>query len=313
MSTVVNHEFIVPLELSGKRVDQILAQLLPEHSRSRLTDWIKDGSVTVNGNTIKPKEKLWGGEQINLHAEVVAETDWAAQPIELDIVYEDDALIVINKPVGLVVHPGAGNPDGTLVNALLHHDPSLSMLPRCGIVHRLDKDTSGLLVIAKTLPAHTSLVAQLQDRSVSREYVALVVGYMIAGKTIDAPIGRHPQQRKKMAHEGLGKEAITHVTVAEHFDDFTLVNCKLETGRTHQIRVHMAHIRHPLVGDPVYGQRLKLPAGASDELIEALRGFKRQALHAQRLSLKHPVTGETISWTAPIPQDMENLLEILRG
>ena len=304
----------VPAELAGLRLDQAAAELIPDYSRARLQGWIKSGQLTVNGAAAKPRDKLFGGERLSLRAELEPQGEWLAQAIDLKIVYEDDSLLVIDKPAGLVVHPAAGNPDGTLLNGLLHHCPALEMIPRAGIVHRLDKDTSGLMVVAKTLPAQTSLVAQLKDRSVSRLYDAIVQGLLSGGGTVDAPIGRHRQNRLKMAVLDFGgKEAITHYRVQERFQAQTLVRCKLETGRTHQIRVHMAHIRHPLVGDPLYGGRPKLPAEAPAALVRALQAFPRQALHAAELALLHPQSGEEMHWSTPMPADMLQLLAQLRA
>jgi 23S rRNA pseudouridine1911/1915/1917 synthase len=295
-------------------LDQVAAELIPDYSRARLQTWIRSGQLRVDGRSAKPKDKLFGGEQLSLQAELEPQGEWQAQAIALDIVYEDDSLLVINKPAGLVVHPAAGNPDGTLLNGLLHHCPALQQIPRAGIVHRLDKDTSGLMVVAKTLPAQTNLVVQLKARSVSRLYDAIVQGRMSAGGSVDAPVGRHRQNRLKMAVlEFGGKEAVTHYRVVQRFSAHSLLRCKLETGRTHQIRVHMAHIRHPLVGDPLYGGRAKLPADASRELIDALQNFPRQALHAAELALVHPLTGEKLHWFASMPEDMLHLLALLRA
>jgi len=299
--------------LAGMRLDQALAQLFPEHSRSRIQLWIKEAQVLVDGKPLKTKDKVWGGEQVLIQALLPSvDLPWQAQPIALDIVFEDAELMVINKPPGIVVHPAAGNWEGTLVNALLHHAPELAKLPRAGLIHRLDKDTSGLLMIAKTLTAHTSLTKQLQQRTVKREYLALANGQIIAGATIDAPIDRHPRQRKLMAISETGKPAVTHYRVEERFRAHTLLKVNLETGRTHQIRVHMASIHHPLLGDMSYGGRLQLPKGASPALIETLRQFKRQALHARTLGLVHPITGEYQEWSTPIPTDMQHLLTLLR-
>lgn len=294
------------------RLDQCLAEVFPDYSRSKLQTWIKAGRVLVDGEIMKGREKLDGGEEIELDAEAERVIEYAPQEIPLDIVYEDDALLIVNKPAGLVVHPAVGNWDGTLVNALLNHAPSLDTLPRAGIVHRIDKDTSGLLMIAKTLQAHNSLVEQLQERSIHREYLALVKGWMTAGGTVDEPIGRHPVDRKRNAvvRRG-GKEAITHYRLEQRFKRHTLIRVKLETGRTHQIRVHMTHINYPLVGDQVYGGRFQMPADCSPALAEALRNFKRQALHAAKLGLEHPETGEYCEWEQAIPEDMQNLLKLL--
>jgi 23S rRNA pseudouridine1911/1915/1917 synthase len=301
----------VPEELAGMRLDQCLAEMFPDYSRSKLQTWIKAGRVKVDGVALRGREKLDGGEEIELdaEAEVVLESD--PEDIPLDIVYEDDSLLIINKPAGLVVHPAVGNWNGTLVNALLNHDPNLNVLPRAGIVHRIDKETSGLLMIAKTLQAHNSLVEQLQERSINREYLALVKGWMTAGGTVDAPIGRHPVDRKRNAVRRDGKEAVTHYRLEQRFKRHTLIRVKLETGRTHQIRVHMSHINYALVGDQVYGGRFQMPADCSPELAEALRSFKRQALHATKLGLEHPETGEYCEWEKPMPDDMQNLVNLL--
>ena len=318
MSVTVSLSASVPLELAGARLDQAAAQLFPEYSRERLKDWIKDGRLTVEGRSGKPKDKVAGGEELVLEAELEAETEAVPQDIPLNILYEDDSLLVLDKPAGLVVHPGAGNPDGTLMNALLFHCPDLRLLPRAGIVHRIDKDTSGLLVVAKTLPAHTDLTAQLAEKSVYREYEAIVCGVMTGGGTIDAPIDRHPTDRTRMAvvnrrdeEDERGRNAVTHYRVIARFRGHTHVRVQLETGRTHQIRVHMSHIGHPLVGDPVYGGRPRLPKGGSPEMIRAVQQFPRQALHARRLGLVHPVTDEQMNWESPLPVDMVALLATL--
>ncbi len=297
---------IVPSDCAGLRLDAALARLFPEHSRSRLQGWLKRGLIRLDGAAADPKRKVHGGESVVCAVLPGPTFETAAEDIPLPIVCEDAALVVIDKPAGLVVHPGNGNTSGTLMNALLHHAPELAQLPRAGIVHRLDKDTSGLMVVAKTLAAQTDLVRQLQARTVRRHYLALVHGQVAAGSTVDAPLGRHPVQRTKMAvvRQG-GKTARTHYLPVERFADCTLVECRLETGRTHQIRVHMANIRHPLVGDPVYG---KPHSGAA--LLDA---FPRQALHAFRLALVHPETHQEISWEAPLPADFAALLEQLRA
>ncbi|MCK7598791.1 23S rRNA pseudouridine(1911/1915/1917) synthase RluD [Microbulbifer sp. CAU 1566] len=313
MSNQIHIDIEVPAECAGQRFDQIAADLIPDYSRARLQAWIKGGQLTVDGRTGKPKDKLFGGESLQLRAELEPQGEWLPQDMDLNIVFEDDSLLVINKPAGLVVHPAAGNPDGTLLNGLLAHCPGQHQIPRAGIVHRLDKDTSGLMVVAKTLPAQTALVDQLKARTVSRQYDAIVQGNMRVGGTVDAPMGRHRQNRLKMAVLDFGgKEAITHYRVQERFRAHTLVRCQLETGRTHQIRVHMAHIRHSLIGDPLYGGRSKLPPGAAPELIAALQQFPRQALHAAELALIHPQTGESMHWSTPMPEDMLQLLEYLR-
>ncbi|AQZ93349.1 23S rRNA pseudouridine(1911/1915/1917) synthase RluD [Halopseudomonas phragmitis] len=299
-------------EQGGQRLDQIAAQLFPDHSRSRLQGWIKDGSLTVDGRSLRPRDTLYGGEQLELDAEREVQGDWQPEAIELAVVYEDDSLLVINKPAGLVVHPAAGHQDGTLLNALLHHAPQLATVPRAGIVHRLDKDTTGLMVVAKTLEAQTDLVAQLQARTVTREYECVVVGVMTAGGKVDAPIARHGVNRQKMAVVADGKPAVSHYRVIRRFRAHTHVRVKLETGRTHQIRVHMSHIHFPLVGDQTYAGRLRIPPGASPELVKLLREFPRQALHARRLELEHPLDGRLMSWEVPLPRDMIELLTLLR-
>lgn len=300
-----------PPELAGQRLDQVLAQLLPGYSRSRLQEWIRDGRVAVNGALLAASGRLRGGEQICVQLPR-QNTDAvpAAEAIALAVVYQDADLLVVNKPPGLVVHPGAGNPAGTLMNALLHHDPGLADVPRAGIVHRLDKDTSGLLLVARTLPAHKRLVEQLAEREVHREYQALVQGQIIAGGTVDAPIGRHRTDRTRMAVSNGGREAVTHYRVAQRFRQHTLLRVMLETGRTHQIRVHLASIGHAVVGDPTYA-RLRLPAGASSECVAALSAFRRQALHAARLELVHPIDDQPLEFSAPLPADMAALLDVL--
>lgn len=302
----------VPDEYAGHRLDQALSQMFSDYSRSRLAQWIKQGRVSVDGAKLRPRDKLLGGEWVEIDAVVEADERWQAQAIPLDIVFEDQDILVINKPAGLVVHPAAGNPDGTLLNALLHHDPELARVPRAGIVHRLDKETSGLMVVAKNLVSQAALVDQLQTRSLSRQYQCVVQGVMTGGGCVEEPIGRHPVDRKRMAVVEGGKEAVTHYRVLDRYRAHTLVSVKLETGRTHQIRVHMAYINYPIVGDPVYGGRLKLPAGCSEELAEALRGFRRQALHAFRLGLIHPGSGEELSWEQPLPEDMQELIRLLQ-
>ena len=294
-------ELTIPREYAGLRLDQALARLLPAHSRSRIRGWIDAGRVTIAGASSPAKRKLFGGERVVVSPLEDARPDTlAAQPLPLAIVYEDEALIVVDKPAGLVVHPGSGHRDGTLANALLHHRPELARLPRAGIVHRLDKDTSGLLVIAGTPTAQTGLVRQLQERTVRRAYLALVHGAVPRGGSIDAPIGRHPVKRTSMAVVASGKRAVTHYAVRERFAACTLLACRLETGRTHQIRVHLASLHHPLVGDPAYGTRRGI-------------AFHRQALHACRLGLVHPVTNAEMEWRSPLPADFAALLAALRG
>jgi 23S rRNA pseudouridine1911/1915/1917 synthase len=303
---------LVPDTCAGRRLDGVLAVLFPYYSRSRLSAWIKSGDVAVDGAPARPRDPVRGGETIVLNAVEEVQTHAVAEDIPLDILYEDAHVFVIDKPAGLVVHPGAGNPAGTLVNALLHRDPELDKLPRAGIVHRLDKDTSGAMVVARTLQAHTALVAQLSAREVHRQYLGVVVGALVSGGTANAAIDRHPRDRLRMAVREDGKDAVTHYRLRERFRAHTALECRLETGRTHQIRVHMAHLKHPIVGDPLYGGALKLPKGASDGLIAALRSFKRQALHAEVLEFAHPVGGEPVRCEAPVPEDMQQLMRQLR-
>ena len=303
---------VVPDTAAGRRFDAVLAELFPQFSRSRLAEWIKSGDALLDGKPVRPRDPVRGGESVSLDVVQDTQTEALPEDIALDVLYEDSEVIVIDKPAGLVVHPGAGNPTGTLVNALLHRDPSLATLPRAGIVHRLDKDTSGVMVVARTLPAHTSLVAQLSARGVHRQYLAIVVGALVSGGTANAAIERHPRDRIRMAVRDDGRDAVTHYRLRERFRAHTALECRLETGRTHQIRVHMAHLKHPIVGDPIYGGSLKLPKGASDELIAALRGFRRQALHAETLEFMHPASGEPVRCTAPVPDDMQQLMRVLR-
>ncbi|QIQ21844.1 23S rRNA pseudouridine(1911/1915/1917) synthase RluD [Zophobihabitans entericus] len=313
MSQEINLQAEIESSQLGQRLDQALAELFPDYSRSRIKDWILDNRVTVNGQIVnKAKEKVLGGEQIVIQATLDEDTRFIPQDIELNIVYEDDDILVINKPRDLVVHPGAGNPDGTILNALLHRYPEIASVPRAGIVHRLDKDTTGLMVVAKTVAAQTHLVEMLQLREITREYEAVVMGTMTAGGTVDQPIARHPTKRTHMSVYPMGKPAVTHYRVMEKFRCHTRLRLRLETGRTHQIRVHMAYITHPLVGDQLYGGRPKPPKGASDKFMDTLRNFDRQALHATMLRLFHPITGEQMEWHAPIPEDMENLIAVLR-
>jgi len=310
---VRRHELKVDSEMAGERLDRALARTLPEYSRTRLQAWIRAGRVQVDGRPARAKETLTEGQSLVLEASVEPVIGDAPEPIALDIVHEDEALIVLNKPPGLVVHPGAGNRRGTLVNALLHHEPALSHLPRAGLVHRLDKGTSGLLVVARTTAAHAALVAALERRDIHREYLALVRGEIVAGSRIEAPIGRHPSARTRMAVNTRGRPAVTHTRVLERVAGYTLLAVTLETGRTHQIRVHLSHTGHPIVGDSVYGGRQMLAAGLSPEAMEAVRAFPRQALHATRLGFTHPVSGETLTFEAPMPDDMTALLATLRG
>ena len=297
---MTTHSLKLPADAAGQRFDVALARALPQFSRARLRAWIDEGRVTQDGRIALPTRKVRGGEEVVVHASSLPqETDLTPEAIALVVVYEDDTLLVVDKPAGLVVHPGAGNWDGTLANALLHHAPELAGVPRAGIVHRLDKDTSGLMVVAKTLPAHTALVRQLQARTVTRQYLALATGDIARGDTVDAPIGRHPTRRTTMAVVATGKSARTHFDVLERFGNATLLRCRLETGRTHQIRVHLASLGHPLVGDPAYGRERSIP-------------FSRQALHAARLALEHPATQRALSWESPLPPDFTDLLASLR-
>jgi 23S rRNA pseudouridine1911/1915/1917 synthase len=312
MTQTIHLAIRIPEQLAGRRLDQALAELIPEYSRSRLQQWIRDGQVTLDERVPRIRERLHGGEQVRIDARIAAESACLPEAIPLDVVFEDAALLVINKPPGLVVHPAAGNPAGTLQNALLHHDPGLAALPRAGIVHRLDKDTSGLMVVARTLVAHNRLVEALQSRRVRREYLAVVNTVLTAGGHVEAPIGRHPVDRKRMAVVAGGKEALTHYRIRERYRAHTLVGIRLATGRTHQIRVHMAHIHCPVTGDPVYGGRMRLPRGATGRLVEVLQRFRRQALHAERLALAHPVNGEPLSWEIAPPEDLAELIAALR-
>jgi len=308
-------EGTIPAELDGKRLDQALATMFPDFSRSRLKEWILAGQVAVDGRHEAPRLRVRSGQHVVLTATREVREEARPQPMPLDIVYEDDDVLLIDKPAGLVVHPGAGNPAGTLMNGLLHHDERLAALPRCGILHRLDKDTTGLLLIAKSQAAHTRLVQDLQDREITREYRGVCNGRLTAGGRIDAPIGRHPTNRTRMAafDKGVerGRESVTHYRVLVRFAAHTFCAMRLETGRTHQIRVHFAHERHALVGDPTYGGRLRIPAGASDRLATALRGFGRQALHASRIGFRHPVNAEALQFQSPLPGDFIGLLQAL--
>jgi len=299
-------------DLIGKRLDQAVAELFPDYSRSRLQGWIKDGQLTVDGEIKRPRDKLQGGELLTIAAELDVIDQYKAVEMPLNIIYEDDDIMIINKPAGLVVHPAAGHWDDTLLNGLLHYFPAIAQVPRAGIVHRLDMDTTGLMVVAKTIQAQTELVSQLQDRSMGREYEAVVGGVMTGGGTVDEPLGRHSRSRQKMAVVGVGKEAITHYRVLKRFRAHTHIRLKLETGRTHQIRVHMSYINYPLVGDQLYGGRFRLPKGVSPQLLEKLKGFNRQALHAKRLELFHPATGELMAWEVDLPDDMQSLLKSLK-
>jgi 23S rRNA pseudouridine1911/1915/1917 synthase len=308
---ILQYKLVVDEWANGQRLDQALSSLLPDYSRSVIQQWIRQGFIQLNDVVPRPRDKVYAGDRVALDVPETTKTYDQPQAIEFDIVFQDEHLYVINKPAGLVVHPAAGHASGTLVNGLLNIDPDLHQLPRAGIVHRLDKDTTGLMVVARSLPAHTGLVDALQARRVKREYVAIVRGLITAGRSIDQPIARHPTDRKRMSVQRNGKEAVTHFSVRERFRAHCLIDVQLETGRTHQIRVHMAWLRHALVGDPVYGGRLLIPAGIGKPLEQALRHFKRQALHARRLGFEHPVSGEPMSFEAPLPADMQGLLDAL--
>jgi 23S rRNA pseudouridine1911/1915/1917 synthase len=305
------HALKLPASAAGLRLDQALARELPQYSRARLQGWIEAGAVHVDGRQLRARDKILGGEQVQITARLQADERVAPEAQPLAVVHEDRALIVIDKPAGMVVHPGAGNPGQTLQNALLALDPKLALVPRAGLVHRLDKDTSGLLVVARTPEAHAKLVAALAAREIERTYLAICTGAMTGGGTVDAPIGRHRTQRIRMAVRNDGREAITHYRIAKRYRAHTLVRVQLETGRTHQIRVHLAHIGYPIIGDPVYGGRRRLPAGCSPALAAALGAFPRQALHAAHLALAHPSTGRKLEWEAPLPEDMAGLLGAL--
>lgn len=301
----------IPAEYAGRRLDQALPALFPEFSRSQLQQWIRAGAVSLNAAVPSQRQKLAGGEWVKIHVPETPVLAWQAQTIPLTVVYEDEELLVIDKPAGLVVHPGAGHAEGTLLNALLAHAPVLKVIPRAGIVHRLDKDTSGLLAVAKTTRSRLSLIKQLRDRHMHREYLAVVRGVMVAGGTVEAPIGRHPKERTRMAVTAAGKPATSHYRVLSRYRAHSLLRMILESGRTHQIRVHLAHLRYPILGDPVYGGRLSLPPGVGERLMQILRTFRRQALHAAKLGLIHPASGETMAWTSAPPADMQALIEAL--
>lgn len=304
----LKESLLIPTEYAGQRLDQVLAQCWPDYSRSRIQEWIKSEAILLNGEAARPRVTVLGGESVELRAEVEEAVAAEPQNIPLDIIYEDDAIIVLNKSPDIVVHPAVGNRDGTLVNALLFHDPDLISLPRAGVVHRLDKQTSGVMVVARTLAAHKKLVENLAAREIRREYDTVVLGHIVSGGTVDAPIGRHPRDRQRQAVTTTGKHAVTHYRVLQQYGEQTWLRVQLETGRTHQIRVHMAHIRHPVIGDPVYGGRPRIPPHASTALVDTLRHFERQALHARYLTLAHPVTGDVMRFEAPMPEDMRELI-----
>ncbi len=302
---------LIPERMLGMRLDVALSEMLPDHSRSKITEWIKSGEALIGKKTFRPKDKSNGNEVIELKVSKSPNNDWSAEDISLNIVYEDEDIIVVNKPAGMVTHPGAGNWNGTLANALLHYDADLKLLDRAGIVHRLDKDTSGLMVVARNEKAQKNLVEQMQSHSVSREYSAIVYGHMVAGGTVDEPISRHRKDRTKQSVSKSGKKAVTHYRVIDRYQNHTHIKAVLETGRTHQIRVHMSYIGYPLIGDPTYGGKVRFPKKATEELKVALKNFKRQALHAKKLSLIHPSSDSSLSWKAPIPTDMLEMLKVL--
>jgi len=304
-------KIIIPERMTGQRLDVALSEMLPDYSRSKITVWIKSGEALINHKPFKPKDKVNGSEMVELTIIQKQNNDWVGEDIPLNVVFEDEDIIVLNKAIGLVTHPGAGNWSGTLANALLHYEPKLATLDRAGIVHRLDKNTSGLMVVAKNEKSQKYLVEQLQKHSVSREYSTIVYGHMVAGGTIDEPIGRDTKDRVKQAVSSHGKEAVTHYRVIDRYQNHTHVKAILETGRTHQIRVHLSHIGYPLIGDPMYGGKVRFPKKADVILKEAIVNFKRQALHARKLTLTHPISGELMSWKAPLPEDMLALLDVL--
>ena len=308
---LIQQSFQIEKQMAGNRLDQALHQLLPDYSRSIIQQWIQQGFVHLNDARCKPRQKVFSGDLVDLDVPEQAKISDQPQAVAFEIVYQDDDIFVVNKPANLVVHPAAGHRDGTLVNGLLMHDPRLEQLPRAGIVHRLDKDTTGVMVVARNLSAHNWLVEQLQERAVKREYLAITQGVVTAGRSIETGIARHPQNRKKMAVQEGGKPALTHFQVVRKFGHYSLIQLQLETGRTHQIRVHMAHINYPLLGDSVYGGRARIPAGVDAALIDTIRGFKRQALHAERLGFIHPGSREPVSFEAPLPGDFQQLLDAL--
>ncbi len=306
-----SHELSLPESAAGLRFDQALARALPQYSRAQLKSWIESGAAGAEGRTLRPRDRVAGGERVRVQAQLASRTVVDAEHLPLTVIYRDRALLVIDKPAGLVVHPGAGNPRHTLQNALLGLDPKLALVPRAGLVHRLDKDTSGLLVVARTPEAHAALVKALAARTISRQYLAVCSGVMTGGGTVDEPIGRHRTQRTRMAVRRDGRPAVTHYRVLQRFRAHTLVRAELESGRTHQIRVHLAHIGNAIVGDPLYGGRRRMPAGCAPQLAAALGAFRRQALHAERLALDHPLTGRRLEWQAPVPEDFRALLVAL--
>lgn len=313
LSNHIHQQTLIPAALDQARLDQALSELLPQYSRAQIQKWIKAGKVKLDGEIIhKNRHLVHENQTVTIQAELETQHSWEAQAITLDVIHEDEDTIIINKPAGLVVHPGAGNSDHTLANALLHFDPELKLLPRHGIIHRLDKDTSGIMIIARNIESYHYLVKALQAREIQRTYLAIVKGVVKFAGNVDAPIGRHPQARTKMAVHPLGKVARTHYEILENFPQFTYLKLRLETGRTHQIRVHMNHIHHPLVGDPVYGQRIHVKGALTDKVRESILGFNRQALHATQLDLLHPRTQQALSFQVPLPIDMESLLEVLR-
>jgi 23S rRNA pseudouridine1911/1915/1917 synthase len=315
MTEPIFRQIVVAREYHRQRIDVVLAQLFPDYSRSQLCHWLKQGFITLNDQPCRPKEKVQSGDRICLQRpsaeNPLLPESVLPEAIPLNIIYEDEQLLIINKQAGLVVHPGAGNREHTLVNALLHHHSRLSQLPRAGIVHRLDKDTTGLLVVAKTLAAHTNLVRQMQAREIKRDYITLVQGHLISGGEIDTLYGRHPRNRLKMAVCTQGRQAITTYSIRKQYQDFTLLDVHLLTGRTHQIRVHMAYINHPVVGDPLYGGRMRFPAQGNEELRETLTTFRRQALHASSLTFLHPKLAKELTFAAPLPDDFLFLLKVL--
>ncbi|HET6603635.1 MAG TPA: 23S rRNA pseudouridine(1911/1915/1917) synthase RluD [Xanthomonadaceae bacterium] len=310
---IERHEAEIPAGLSGRRFDQALAEIFPQYSRSRLAEWIRSGDARIDGQLARPRDPVYGGARVQLRARARVHSHDRAEPIALTLLYEDAELLVVDKPAGLVVHPGAGNPAGTLVNALLHHDPALAALPRAGIVHRLDKDTTGALLVARTFAAHAALTAQLAARAIHRRYEAVVLGVLVSGDTIDAPLGRHPHDRLRRAVVETGRPAVTHFRVRERYRGHTRVGVDLETGRTHQIRAHFAHLGHPLLGDRSYGGARRPPKGAGPALIDALRAFPRQALHAERLAFAHPVGGRECVVESSRPADLAELVRMLRA